>query len=60
MVFRPKIAIFQTLFFRQYRPLKCLLRYSRTKNACVSYKYKKFKKSKNYIFPNGITHGFGP
>ena len=27
----PKIAIFPTFFFRQYRPAKCLLRYSGTK-----------------------------
>ena len=29
--FDPKMAIFPTFFFRQYRPRKCLLRYSRTK-----------------------------
>ena len=29
--FDSKMAIFQTFFFRQYRPGKCLLRYSRTK-----------------------------
>ena len=29
--FNPKMAIFPTFFFRQYRPRKCLLRYSRTK-----------------------------
>ena len=29
--FGPKMAIFSTFFFRQYRPGKCLLRYSRTK-----------------------------
>ena len=29
--FCPKMAIFQTCFFRQYRAGKCLLRYSRTK-----------------------------
>ena len=29
--FGPKMADFPTLFFRQYRPEKCLLRYSRTK-----------------------------
>ena len=27
----PKMAIFPTFFFRQYRPGKCLLRYSRTR-----------------------------
>ena len=30
-VYGPKMAIFQTFFFRQYRPRKCILRYSRTK-----------------------------
>ena len=29
--FGPKMAIFPNVFFRQYRPRKCLLRYSRTK-----------------------------
>ena len=29
--FGPKMAIFQTIFLRQYRPGKCLLLYSRTK-----------------------------
>ena len=45
--FGPKITIFLTFFFRQYRPGKCLLRYSRTKNAFLGYKNKKFKKTKN-------------
>ena len=29
--FGPKMAIFPTYFFRQYKPGKCLFRYSRTK-----------------------------
>ena len=29
--FGPKMAIFPTIFFRQYRPGKSVLRYSRTK-----------------------------
>ena len=29
--FGPKMAFFPTFFFRQYRPGKCLLRYSKTK-----------------------------
>ena len=29
--FGPKMAIFPNFFFRQYRPGKCLLRYSRMK-----------------------------
>ena len=48
-------------FFRKYRPGKCLLRYSRTKNTFVGYRNKKFKKSKNWHFSHisGLTHGFG-
>ena len=30
------------------------------KNAFLSYKNKKFKKSKNWHFSKGLTHGFGP
>ena len=30
------------------------------KNVFLSYKKKKFKKSKIDIFPKGLTHGFGP
>ena len=43
----PKMAVFPNLLLRQYRPVKCILRYSRTKNAFLGYKNKKFKKSKN-------------
>ena len=31
--FGPKMAIFPNFFFRQYRPGKCVLRYSRTKKC---------------------------
>ena len=30
------------------------------KNAFVGYKISKFKNSKNWHFPEGLTHGFGP
>ena len=30
------------------------------KNAFLGYKNKKFKKTKNCIFPKGLTHGIGP
>ena len=30
------------------------------KNPFLGYKNKKFKKSKNCIFPKGLAHGFGP
>ena len=45
--FFTKLAIFQPFLLRQYRPGKCLLRYSRRKNAFLGYKNKKFKKWKN-------------
>ena len=43
-----KMPAFPTFFLRQYRPGKCLLRFSTSKkNAFVAYENKKFKKSKN-------------
>ena len=30
------------------------------KNPCLGYQRKKSKKSKNWHFPKGLTHGFGP
>ena len=45
--FGPKLAIFPTFLFRQFRPGKCLLRYSKKKNVFLSYKNKNFKQSKN-------------
>ena len=49
---------FFQLFFRQYRPGKCFLRYSRTKNAFLAYKNKKFKKSINWDFSKGVNPWF--
>ena len=45
--FAPKIAIFPTFLFRQYRPGKCFYDILERINAFLSYKNKKFKKSKN-------------
>ena len=42
-------------FFRQYRPGKCLLRYSRTKKCLSRLKEKKFKKSENFYFSKGVN-----
>ena len=50
MVLVQKWPFFQTFFFRQYTPGKCLLRYPRTKKAFLGYRNKKFKKSKNWHF----------
>ena len=59
--FCPKMVIFQTFFFRQYRPGKCLLRYSRTKKPPFQgIKTRTSKSAKIAIFPKGLTHGFGP
>ena len=56
--FGPKLAIFSTSFFRQYRPGKCVLRYFRAENAFLGFKNKKFKKSKNWPFPKGVNQWF--
>ena len=58
--FGPKMAIFPTFFFRQYKPGKCLLRYSRTKRTPFqAIKTTSSKSRKIDIFPKGLTHGFG-
>ena len=60
MVFVQKWPFFE-LFFRQYRPGKCFLRYSRTKNAFLAYKKKEVQKvEKLTFFKKGLTHRFGP
>ena len=43
---------------RQHRPGKCVLRYSRTKKRLLGYKHKKFKKSKNVDFSEGVNAWF--
>ena len=58
--FGPKMAIFPTFFFRQYRPGKCLLRYFTTKKRLSRLKKKKFKTLKNWHFSKGLTHCFAP
>ena len=45
-------------FFRQYRPGKCLLRYSWTNNPFSRLWNKKFKKSKNWHFSKGVNRWF--
>ena len=44
------LAIFPSFYFRKNRPGKFLLRYSKTKNAFLSYKKKKFKKVEKLRF----------
>ena len=58
--FGPKVAIFPTFFLRNIAQENIFYDCLERQNAFLSYKNKKFKKSKIDIFPNGSTHGFGP
>ena len=61
MVLVQKWPYFQLFFFREYRPGKCLLRYSRTKKTPFqAIKTRSSKSRKIDISPKGLTHGFGP
>ena len=53
---KSKMAIFPTYFFRQYRPGKCLLRYSRAvKMPFQAIKTRNSKSQKIDIFPKGVN-----
>ena len=52
------VGIFPTFLITQYRLEKCLLWYSRTKNAFLGYKKKKLRKSKNWHFSKGVNLWF--
>ena len=56
------MAIFPLLFLRNIGQENVFYNILERKNAFLSYKNKKFKKSKNwhYFFPKRLTHGFGP
>ena len=55
--FGPKMAIFPTFFFPQYRPGKSLLRYSRPeKTPFQAIRTGSSKSHKIDIFPKGLTH----
>ena len=58
MVLVQKWPFFQSFFFRQNSPGKCLLRYSSTKKAFLGYRNKKFKKLKNWHFSKGVKPWF--
>ena len=61
MLLVQKQPFFQILFFRQYRPEKCLLRYSRTKKMpFLAIKTRSLKRLKIDIFLEWLTHGFRP
>ena len=55
------MAIFPSFYFRQYRPGKCVLRYSRRKKRLSRLGKQEVKKDEKFrFFPKGLTHGFGP
>ena len=54
------MAIFPTFFFGNIGQKNNLYDILERKNAFPGYKNKKFKKSKNWHFSKGLTHGFGP
>ena len=56
--FVSKMVIFSTFFFRQYRPGKCLFRYSRTKKIFLGYENNKLKNLKNWFFSKGVNPWF--
>ena len=58
--FVPKIAIFPTFFLGNIGHENVFYGIFEQKNASQGYKKKKFKKSKNWHFLKGITHGFAP
>ena len=58
--FSQKMAIFPTFFLGNTGQENVSSNILERKNAILGYKNKKFKKSKINIFPNGLTHGFGP
>ena len=61
MVLVQKWPFFQLLFFWQYRPGKCVLRYFRTKGRLSRLQKQEVKKiQKIAIFLTGLTHGFVP
>ena len=54
-----KNGYFSKLFFLQYRPRKCLVRYTKKLFSRLK-KTKSTKSRKIDIFPKALTHGFGP
>ena len=58
--FGPKMAISPTFFLGNKGQENIFYDILERKNAFLGYKNKKFKNSKNWHFPNGLTHGFRP
>ena len=60
MVLVQKWPFFQRFFLGNIGQENVFYDILERKNAFLGYKNKKFKKSKIYSFPRGLTHGFGP
>ena len=60
MVLVQKWPFFQIIFLGDIGLENILCDILERKNAFLGCKNKKFKKSKNWDFPKGLTHGFGP
>ena len=60
MVLVQKWPFFQLFFLGNIGQENVFYDILERKNAFLSYKNKKFKKSKNWHFSKGLTHGFGP
>ena len=58
--FGPKMVIFPTFIFGNIGQENVFYDILERKNVFLGYKKKKFKKSKNWHFSKGVTHGFGP
>ena len=58
--FGSKMAIFWTFFLRHIGQENVFYDILERKNVFLGYSNKKFKKSKNWDFSKGLTHGFGP
>ena len=58
--FGPKMAIFPRFFLGNTGKENVFYDILERKNAFRGFKNKTFKKSKNWHFSKGVTHGFGP
>ena len=54
------MAIYRTSFFGNIGRENVFYDIPEEKNGSQAYKNKKFKKSKNWYFSKGVTHGFAP
>ena len=60
MVLVQKWPFFQLIFWGNLDQENFFCDILERKNTFLRYKNKKCKEPKNWLFPNGLTHGFGP